>query len=482
MSPTARAFGNSGVSFRSESKLSCEKQILRGTLADSHLGPKLTRVLGPVLSLPVFQVELESAGYSTKFSCMGFLMFATPLCNLRSISFTLLVASMAFPAFAQGSPPPGAQVRDHLQHAQTALQAGDSASAEREFRAVLSLDPKHPGAHAGLGVLEMGRADYRAACDEFRSALTAQPSFPRALALLGICQKRLGDRSARTSLEKSFQKLQEKPLRVQVGMELAGLYEQQGDTEAAASLMRQLVQLDPENPDILFTAQRIYSDLADDTLTKLAVVAPGSARMQQAIAEKLINEGDFKGAIDHYRKALQIDPGLRGIHYELGEAILESSRATAEAEAEAAKEFETAIKVDGDTAKTECELASIALLHSRPEEALTRYQRAYRLNPGEVQAHLGLARLLSEEKPEEAVKYLQMAVQYDPLNLSAHYQLAQAYRRLQMPEKAQKEMTLFQEIKQTRDRVEDLYHQMNRQTRTPNDVQGNDAQEHPQSE
>ena len=284
-------------------------------------------------------------------------MFATPLRTFRSVSLLLLVVNMAYSALGQGSPSPAAQVRDHLQRAQTALQAGDSAAAEREFRAVLVVAPKDPGAHAGIGVLEMGRGDWRGACDEFHSALTAQPSFTRALALLGICQKRLGDPSARASLEKSFQKLQEKPLRVQVGLELAGLYEQQEDMEAAASLMRQLVQLDPENPDILFTAQRIYSDLADDTLTKLAVVAPRSARMQQAIAEKLINAGDLKGAIDHYRKALQIDPRLPGIHYELGQAILGTARSDASIQAEAQKELEASIAIDGDSAKTECELA-----------------------------------------------------------------------------------------------------------------------------
>ncbi len=204
-----------------------------------------------------------------------------------SLCLTLLVASLAYSAVAQGSPPLDAQVRDHLRRAQTALQANDSASAKKEFRAALALDPKNPAAHAGIGVLEMGRGDCRAASDELHSALAAQPSFTKALALLGICQKRMGEPSARASLEKAFQKLEEKSLRVQLGMELCGLYEQQGDMEAAASLMRKLVKFDPENADILFVAQRIYSDLAEDTLNKLAVVGPGSARMQQAIAEKL---------------------------------------------------------------------------------------------------------------------------------------------------------------------------------------------------
>jgi cytochrome c-type biogenesis protein CcmH/NrfG len=94
------------------------------------------------------------------------------------------------------------------------------------------------------------------------------------------------------------------------------------------------------------------------------------------------------------------------------------------------------------------------------------YERAYQLNPNEVQAQMGLAKLLMmQEKPQEAVKYLRMAVHLDPLNHAAHYQLGTAYRRLQMTDMALKELHLSQEIKQTQDQVEELYRQMNRKSR-----------------
>jgi tetratricopeptide (TPR) repeat protein len=254
-------------------------------------------------------------------------------------------------------------------------------------------------------------------------------------------------------------------LRLQVGLELASLYEQQGDPGATASIMRTLVDLAPDNVDVLFMAQRVYSELADETLNKLAVLAPGSARMQEIIAQHLINQGDLKGAIDHYRKALQIDPRASGVHYELGEAILESARSDAAAQAEAQKELELAMTVEGDTARTECELADIALLQSAPEQALAHYQRAYHLNPNEVQAQMGLAALAMPENPQQAIKYLRLAVQSDPLNASAHYQLGRAYQRLQMTELAKKELHLSQEIRKTKDQVQALYHQMNRYTK-----------------
>jgi len=230
-------------------------------------------------------------------------------------------------------------------------------------------------------------------------------------------------------------------------------------------MMHALVDLAPDNVDVLFMAQRVYSELADDTLNKLAVLAPGSARMQETIAQHLINQGDLKGAIDHYRKALQIDPRASGVHYELGEAILESARSDAAAQADAQRELESAISVEGDSAKAECELADIALLQSSPEQALAHYQRAYQLNPNEVRAQLGLATLAMKENPQQAVKYLRLVVQSDPLNASAHYQLAQAYQRLQMTELAEKELHLSQEIRKTKDQVEALYHQMNRYTK-----------------
>ena len=375
---------------------------------------------------------------------------------------TLLVSTVAVMT-AQTAGSRAAEVHDHLRKAAEYLQAKDPNSAVKEFGAVLALDPNNAEAYANLGVIAFFQRDYQKASQYFRKALAIDPSLAKPQALLGISQKRLGDPSASALLEKSFQKLKDKQLRLQVGMELAALYDQQGDPGATACVMRSLVDLDPDNVDILFMAQRVYSELADDTLNKLAVLAPGSARMQQVIAERLVNGGDLQGAIEHYRKALQIDPHLPGVHFELGEAILQSSPVDAGTQAEAQKEFESSLGVDGDTAKTECEFGSMALSQSHLDQAFEHYQRAYQLNPNEVQAQMGLAKLLMmQEKPQEAIKYLRMAVQSDPLNGTAHYQLGTAYRRLQMMDMADKEVLLFQEIKKTKDQVEVLYRQMNK--------------------
>lgn len=363
-----------------------------------------------------------------------------------------------------------AEIQVHFQKAQEYLRANDSASAEKEFDAVVALDPKNADAHSNLGVIAFSKGDYQAAAGHLRKAIAIDPSLTKSQALLGICEHRLGDRSGKALLEKTFPKLKDKGLRIQAGMELARIYEQEGDMNATASVMRSLVDTDPDNVDILFMAQRVYTELADDTLNKLAIVAPGSARMQQVIAERLVNEGDLKGAIEHYRKALQLDPRLPGMHFELGEALLESAPSDASAQADAEKEFEVAVKMDGDSARIECQYGAIALYRSDVDQALDRYKKAFALNPNDPGAQLGVGKvLMMKDNTEEAAKYLRMAVESDPLNTEAHYRLALAYRKLGLTREAEKEMRLFDEIKRTKDHVKNLFREMNKPTK-PDEV------------
>jgi len=356
-----------------------------------------------------------------------------------------------------------ADVSDHLKKAAAYLKSNDSNSAVTELNAVLAINPKNAEALANLGVIAFFRRDYQGASQYLRKALASDPSLVKTEALLGICERRLGQPSAVALLEKSFPALKDKPMRVEVGLELANIYYQRGDLDGAAATMRSLVDLDPDNVEILYMAQRVYSDLADDTLNKLAIIAPGSARMQQVIAERLVNEGDLKGAAQHYLKALEIQPHLPGVHYELAEAILQSAPTEAQVQAAALEQLEASVKMDGESSRTECLFARIASLRSDLDGAYTHYNRAFELGPGDTEAQLGLGRLLETmQKPEEAAKYLRMAVQSDPLNDEAHYRLASVCKKLQLKDESAKEFRLFQEIKQAKERMEGLYTQMNR--------------------
>lgn len=111
------------------------------------------------------------------------------------------------------------------------------------------------------------------------------PALIKVLALLSICERRLGEPSGMTDMETAFGKLDDAKLRSQLGLELANASYQHGDFEKTSSVLHALLLKDPDNVDLLFFAQRVYSELADTTLNKLAVLAPSSARMEQLIAE-----------------------------------------------------------------------------------------------------------------------------------------------------------------------------------------------------
>lgn len=377
----------------------------------------------------------------------------------------VLVAVSAIPAAAQQGSTKASEARAHLSRGEAALRANDTSTAEREFRAALSIDARNAEAHTNLGVLAYARGEYQLACGDFHKALAAQPALVKAEALLGLCGRRTGDAAAAKHLENSFPKLQDAKLRTQVGMELVGIDYATGEPERAVAVVQKLVDLSPEDPDVLYAAQRLYNELADATLNKLAIVAPNSARMQQVIAERLINAGDLQPAIDHYKKALQVNPRLPGIRYELAQAILETSRFDANIQAAAIVEVNEAQQLEGDSASLQCLLARIASLQNDDSQADEHYRQALRLDPRNTEAQVGLARLLmTASNFTEARKLLQMAIDADPLNNTAHYRLAMVDKKLGLEAEARKEARLAQEIKATRDSVQRIYLQMHKQT------------------
>jgi tetratricopeptide (TPR) repeat protein len=93
------------------------------------------------------------------------------------------------------------------------------------------------------------------------------------------------------------------------------------------------------------------------------------------------------------------------------------------------------------------------------------YKKAYAIDPREPLAQMGLAGIAEKQDDhEEAARYLRMAVQSDPLNAEAHYQLCQVDKKLNLNDDAQKELKLFLDIRASRDKVKQLYREMNPQT------------------
>ena len=343
------------------------------------------------------------------------------------------------------------EIQSHFDLAQTALKNNQFDKAAAEFREILRLDPKSASAHANLGMIAYRQADFARAVSYFSVAVKLNPSLWDAQAFLGISHVRLGhNQDAKPFLEATFPHLQNAGLRTEVGLHLITLAQESNTPDHALDVLRQLQVSNPTEPEVLYVASRVYSDLAAEALGSLARSAPDSARTHQILAQAALTQDDVAGAIGEYRKALQIDPHLPGAHFELGRAILQAAQDEPSRQ-EAQKEFEAELAGNPNDSNSENELGLVYSLRADFETAIRHYSRALALRPDFVDAHLALGKILTSlDRPDEAFQHFREAVRLDPSNEVAHYRLAQAYRKAGNDAEADLEQAKFQMIRDSR--------------------------------
>jgi cytochrome c-type biogenesis protein CcmH/NrfG len=377
-----------------------------------------------------------------------------------SIISSALLFLVSVGSYCQAAADKQQEIQTHVRQAQAYLNDKKPDLAIAEYNAVLASDPNNLDARANVGVVYFFKGDYGKATHELRSALKLQPGIPKLQALLGMSEKRAGEnKSAQADLEQSFGQLKDERLRVQAGMELIEVDYVLSDLGKAAETVNVLRQLRPTDVDILYTAHRIYSDLSDETMLSLAMIAPNSARMHQLMGHELARQANNEGAIANYREALKLNPQLSDMHFELAEMLNTSSSATDRAEAE--KEYKAALAENPFDEKSLCKLGDIAMRRSDMNTASEYYARALKLQPNDVDANLGMARILmTRHEPKKAEPHLERAVQLEPFSPVSHYRLGVLYRELGRPDDAHRELAEFEKLKKMKARLGDIYQQM----------------------
>jgi Flp pilus assembly protein TadD len=397
-----------------------------------------------------------------------------PVKSIVSALFLLAPISCAFAG--QSSPSEKVQIAEHEQKVQQYLREKRPDLAIPELKKIISLDPNNLEARANLGVLLYFRADYQDALPELRAAVDAQPDLWKIRSLLGFAEERTSDRDgARKDLEAAFPMLDERKLKIEVGLDLVGLYSAGGELDKAAALLSQLKTAYPDAPEVLYAAYRTYADLSGEAMLSLSLVAPDSAQMHQVLAHELIREGNSNGAIAEYRKAIAIDPHLPEAHFELAELLHTSQDPAVKKEAE--REFRAAVEENPGDEKSICELAEIAESNGDTKQAYDDYSKAVTLQPGDADAKLGLAKMLIEMgQPDKAVPLLEASAQLEPTDATVHYRLATLYRKMGRVDDAKREVEIYQKLKDLKDKLRAVYKELQIQ---PDEIR---ADEHPEEE
>jgi tetratricopeptide (TPR) repeat protein len=192
---------------------------------------------------------------------------------------------------------------------------------------------------------------------------------------------------------------------VNVG-EILGLalrHMQAGNVQQAESLLRQIIDEVPSQPDAYHL---------------LGIIAYQAGRYDEAVA-----------AIRH---AVSLNPGAADFHTNLGLALQAVGRVD-----EAVAHYLHALRIQPASPETIICYGNILLGQKKLAEAEACYRRALQIKPGLASAHNGLGLALEQQdKLDQARACFRQAVSSKPSLAEAHYNLGNSYKRLEIFDEA----------------------------------------------
>lgn len=352
------------------------------------------------------------------------------------------------------------QADQHIRASQQYLQQQRPDLAIPELQKAVALEPANVDARGNLGVLLFFRGDYAGAVPELRVAVKLKPELWKLQGLLGLAEDRTGDiQASRADLESAFPHLTEPKFKVEVANALVANYNSTGDTEKAAGIVSAQLADQPTDPALLYSAYRLYAELADKALLTMALTDPDGALMHEMMARELGRHGDEAQAVVNYREALKINPHLPGAHFELGELLYNSSNEQLQGQAEA--EFQLALADNPTDEKTHLALAAVATKRGDTKGAFNEYSRAVELQPNDPDALVELGKvLMTMNENDKAQQAFEQAVKADPTSTVAHYRLSMLYRRQGNTAEADQQMNEYKKYKEMKSKLEKIFHDM----------------------
>lgn len=320
-----------------------------------------------------------------------------------------------------------------------ARQAGDLDAAVREFQRVVELAPGLAAAHVNLGAVYYEKKDYSHAIPSLRKALELNPDLPGAHGMLGAALLAQGYAS------ESIPHLEKSKADDVLGVALL----ESGRAREAVDRLEAALEKRPDDPDLLYYLSQAHARLAKQALEVLSERSPSSARTRQMRGESRAASGNRGAAEKDFRAALAMRPDLRGVHFALGELYLGSGDYE-----NAEREFREEAQMAPGSASAAFKLGIVLWNRGEIPSAVAELQRADALQPDMPETLLALGKATAAAGKADLAENLFQRVleleQASSLAESAHFQLAELYRKLGRLSDSNREMKLFQEIRNSR--------------------------------
>ena len=366
------------------------------------------------------------------------------------VLFLFLLGAPVLAGQAPASVETRSAVQAEVQQGLDALRSGNFAAAEQHLSAALKIDPTLAEVRANLGLAYYADRQYGQAVSEFQQALRRDSSLATATLFLPLSQAAAGECAAAIpGLKREFAAGSDPKMRRVLGLSLERCLIGAGKPMEADQVAQKLLAGYPDDPDVLFAAGQLYGKLSSEIYLRLMKVAPNSARSYQVMGSVAATDGNWKGAIDAYRHALELEPGLQGIHGQIATLLLTHSP-DPDAWRQALTELDQELKVDPTSAEAQYEIGEVYRKHDQLDQAIPAFRRTLQLDPNAVPARLGLAKALRQlGRKQEALEALEPARSTAPDDPDVHFLLAQIYRDLGRTTEAQKETAAFQHLQKT---------------------------------
>ncbi len=210
-----------------------------------------------------------------------------------------------------------------------------------------------------------------------------------------------------------------------------------GQLRQAEQIYRQVLRADPRNADAwhllgVVAAQVNQHEAAIEHIRRAIDLNPNATAFHANLGAAYQKLKRFDEAAACYRRALELNPNNAEAHNNLGVAFQSQGDLLA---AEAC--FRRALTHKADYAESLSNLGTVLQALGKPAEALAAQQRAAHLKPGYAEAHHGIgAALQAQGRLDEALACYRRALELKPDFADAHVSLGNALTEQGRPDEA----------------------------------------------
>ena len=205
---------------------------------------------------------------------------------------------------------------------------------------------------------------------------------------------------------------------------LGEIYYQLGNYDSAIHYFKEVLRFNPTNADAYYNLGIAFKgkgqlDEAIMCYQKTIELNPALADVYNNLGLVLQEKGQLDEAITYYQKALQLNPNYSYAYYNLGNTLKEKGKLD-----EAITCYQTAIQFNPTLPDVYNNLGLVLQEKGKLDEAITCYQKALQVNPDYTDAYYNLGNACNDSgQIDEAIIYYKKALKLNPNYIDAYNNL-----------------------------------------------------------